>query len=225
MKRWGAMSKAFTKIGKQIAMAVKAGGPSPEANYALKIALQNAKGVAMPKDKVEQAIKRAVSKDMADYEEVIYEGYAPHGIAILVDCSTDNINRTVANVRAAFNKYNGALSTSGSVAFMFDKKAVFKFPNDNYNIEDLELELIDYGLDDIGLDEEDNSIIIYTAFNDFATMQKALEDKGITLTNSEYTYLPQNTIELSEEQIVEVDKLIERLEDDEDVNNVYTSLA
>lgn len=225
MKRWGAMSKAFTKIGKQIAIAVKAGGPNPEANSRLKILLQNAKGVSMPKDKVEGAIKRAANKELNDYIETIYEGYAAHGVAVLVECTTDNVNRTIASVRTAFSKGGGAIGTSGSVAFMFERKAHFKFPNTGQNVDDLELELIDFGLDEIFLDDEDNMFNAYSAFTDFAQMQKALEERGIEVASSEMTFLPTNTVSVTDEQMVDVDKLLEKLEEIEDVNNVYTNLG
>ncbi len=226
MKRWGAMSKAFTKIGKQIAIAVKAGGPNPDGNSRLKILLQNAKGVSMPKDKVESAIKRAANKDLNDYIETIYEGYAAHGVAVLVECTTDNVNRTIASVRTAFGKGGGAIGTSGSVAFMFERKSHFKFPNTGQDVDDLELELIDFGLDEIFLDEEDNMFNAYAAFTDFSQMQKALEEKGIEVASSEMTFLPTNvTVSLTEEQMVDVDKLLEKLEELDDVNNVYTNLG
>ncbi|MCX6145916.1 MAG: YebC/PmpR family DNA-binding transcriptional regulator [Candidatus Kapabacteria bacterium] len=224
LKRWGAMSKAFTKIGKEIAMAVKANGPNAYSNTRLKLALQNAKGVSMPKDRVEAAIKRASSKDEADYQEVIYEGYAAHGIAVMVECATDNINRTVASVRVAFSKCGGQMANSGALTFLFDRKGVFKFPKDNHDIDELELDLIDFGLEEIGIDDED-FINIYTPFPDFSNMQKALEERNIVITTSELIYLPNDTKQLDENQIEEVEKLLERLEEDDDVNSVYHNMA
>lgn len=224
LKRWGAMSKAFTKIGKEIAMSVKAGGPNPYSNTRLKLALQNAKGVSMPKDRVEAAIKRAANKDEADYQEVIYEGYAAHGIAVMVECATDNLNRTVAMIRVAFSKCGGQMGNSGSLTFLFDRKGTFRFPKGNHNIEDLELELIDYGLEEIDEDEE-GFINIYTAFADFSNMQKALEEKNIEIASSELVYIPNDTKQLDESQVADVEKLLERLEDDDDVNNVYHNMA
>lgn len=222
-KRWSKMSKVFTRLGKDIVIAVKAGGPDPDNNPKLRTVMQNAKGAQMPKDRIESAIKRAVSKDQGDYEEVVYEGYAPHGVAILVEAATDNINRTVANVRHYFSKGGGSLGTSGSVSFMFERKAVFRFPKDEHDMEELELELIDYGLDDI--DENEGEIYIYTAFEDFGNMQKALEDKNIEITNAEFQRFPMNTVELTPEQEEEVNKMIERMEEDDDVNQVFHNMA
>ncbi|GGZ21302.1 putative transcriptional regulatory protein [Echinicola pacifica] len=222
-KRWSKMSKVFTRLGKDIVMAVKLGGPDPENNPKLRTVIQNAKGAAMPKDRIEAAIKRASNKDQSNYEEVVYEGYAPHGVAILVEASTDNINRTVANVRHYFSKGGGSLGTSGSVSFMFDHKAVFRFPQGEHDLEELELELIDFGLDDI--DENEGEIFIYTAFEDFGSMQKALEDKGIEVTSAEFQRFPTTTTELTEEQEEEVNKMIEKMEEDDDVNSVYHNIA
>ncbi|NVK48328.1 MAG: YebC/PmpR family DNA-binding transcriptional regulator [Cyclobacteriaceae bacterium] len=222
-KRWAKMSKVFTKLGKEIVMAVKAGGPDPDSNAKLRTIIQNAKGAQMPKDRIEAAIKRATNKDEKDYEEVVYEGYGPHGIAVIVETSTDNTNRTVANVRSYFTKYGGSLGTSGSVSFMFDHKAVFRFAKDDWDMEELELELIDYGLTDI--DENEGEIFVYTEFEDFGAMQKALEEKGIEIISADFQRFPTTLVELTEEQEEIINKLIDKLEEDDDVNNVYTNMA
>lgn len=221
--RWDKMAKNFTRIGKEIAIAVKAGGPDPDNNPALRRCFTNAKACNMPKDRVEAAIKRAMGKDQTNYEEITYEGYAPHGVAIMVECATDNPTRTVANVRMHFTKGGGALGTSGSVAFTFNRMGEFKIKNTGQNLEELELELIDYGLEEIGEDSEGN-IIIRTAFNEFGNMSKALEDRGIEVTTAELTRIPVNTVELGEEEANEVLKLVDRLEQDEDVQKVYHNL-
>ncbi|SNS12261.1 DNA-binding regulatory protein, YebC/PmpR family [Belliella buryatensis] len=222
-KRWSKMSKVFTRLGKEIVMAVKAGGPDPANNTKLRTIIQNAKGAAMPKDRIEAAIKRASNKDEKDYEEVLYEGYGPHGVAVIIETSTDNTNRTVANVRSYFSKCNGSLSTSGSVSFMFNKKAVFRFLQGEYDIEELELELIDFGLDEVA--ENEGEIFVYTAFEDFGNMQKALEERNIDIINADFQWFPTTTVELTEEQEEEINKLIEKLEDDDDVNQVFTNMA
>lgn len=221
--RWDKMAKNFTRIGKEIAIAVKAGGPNPDDNPALRRCYLNAKGVNMPKDRVEAAIKRAMGKDMTNYEEVVYEGYAPHGIALLVETATDNPTRTVANVRMHFNKTGGSLGTSGSVAFTFTRLGEFKIKNEGINLDDLELELIDYGLEEIGEDSEGN-IIIRAAFTEFGNMSKALEDKGITPLSAELTRVPMNTMELPEDHAKDVLELVDKLEQDEDVQKVYHNL-
>jgi YebC/PmpR family DNA-binding regulatory protein len=221
--RWDKMAKQFTRIGKEIDIAVKLGGPDPDNNSALRRCIINAKAVNMPKDRVEAAIKRAMGKDKTDYHEMLYEGYAPYGIALLVETATDNPTRTVANVRMHFNKANGALGTSGSVAFTFNHIGEFKIKNNNLNIEDLEFELIDYGLEEIGEDSEGN-IVIRTPFNEFGRMSRALEEKGIELITAELTRIPTSTMELPEEQANEVLKLIDNLEQDEDVQKVYHNL-
>jgi YebC/PmpR family DNA-binding regulatory protein len=222
-KRWNKMSKVFTRLGKEIVMAVKAGGPDPINNTRLRTVIQNAKGAAMPKDRIEAAIKRASNKDEKDYEEVLYEGYGPHGVAVIIETSTDNTNRTVANIRSYFSKSNGSLSTSGSVSFMFNKKAVFRFAQGEYDIEELELELIDFGLDEVA--ENEGEIFVYTAFEDFGNMQKALEDRNIEIINADFQWFPTTTVELPEEQEEEINKLIEKLEDDDDINSVFTNMA
>ena len=221
--RWDKMAKQFTRIGKEIDIAVKAGGPDPDNNSALRRCVINAKAVNMPKDRVEAAIKRAMGKDKTDYHEEVYEGYAPHGIAVLVETATDDPTRTVANVRMHFNKNGGSLGTSGSVAFMFNRMGEFKVKNTGLNTEDLELELIDFGLEEIGEDEEGN-IIIRTAYNEFGNMSKALEEKKIEVITAELTRIPTNTVELSEEYANEVLKLVDNLEQDDDVQKVYHNL-
>lgn len=221
-KRWGAMAKAFTKIGKEIAISIKEGGPDPNYNSRLRMAMQNAKAANMPKVNVENAIKRATSKDAENYQEMVYEGYAPHGIAVLVETQTDNPTRTVANVRMHFSKCGGQMGTSGSVDFMFDRKGVFRLKEEGVNIEDLELELIDYGLDE--LKTEDGELVLYTAFADFGAMQKALEERGIEVLNAELQRIPTVTKKLTDEQVEDVIKLIDRLEEDDDVNNVFTNM-
>ena len=221
-KRWDAMAKAFSRIGREIAMAVKAGGMDPETNPRLRTAIQNAKGVNMPKDRVEAAIKRASSKDEKDYNEVVYEGYGPHGIAILVETATDNPTRTVANVRLHFNKGGGALGKTGSLDFLFDRKGVFRLNAEGLNVDDLELDLIDHGLEEIFQDE--NEIILYTAFTDFGTMIKVLEERKLNVINAEAQRIPNSTTELTEAQEEEVMALIEKLEEDDDVQNVYHNM-
>ena len=221
--RWDKMAKNFTRIGKEIAIAVKAGGSDPNGNAALRRCYQNARSVGMPKDRVEAAIKRAMGKEMVNYDEILYEGYAAHGIAILVETATDNPTRTVANVRMHFTKCGGALGTSGSVAFTFTRMGEFKVKNAGLNVEDLELELIDFGLEEIGEDSEGN-IIIRTAYNEFGNMAKALEEKKIEVVTAELTRIPQNAVELSEEAAQDVFKLVDKLEQDEDVQKVYHNL-
>jgi YebC/PmpR family DNA-binding regulatory protein len=221
--RFDKMAKAFTRIGKDIAIAVKQGGPLPENNPKLRMAIQNAKGVNMPKDRVEAAIKRASSKEDKDYQEVTYEGYGPHGVPILVECATDNPTRTVANVRLHFSKNGGSMGNSGSVSFMFERKGVFKFDPDKLDLDELELDLIDAGADEIERGEEET--IVYTKFTEFGHMQKFLESKNLEPKSSELHYIPATTKELSEEQQDEVLKCVEALEGDDDVQNVYHNLA
>ncbi|MEO5570739.1 MAG: YebC/PmpR family DNA-binding transcriptional regulator [Bacteroidia bacterium] len=220
--RFDKMAKTFTRIGKEIAIAVKQGGPHPDGNPRLRTAMQNAKGANMPKDRVEAAIKRAVSKDEKDYEEMLYEGYAPYGVAIVVETATDNPTRTVANVRMHFNRGNGTLGKTGSLDFLFDRKGVFKIEKGNWNLDDLELELIDFGLEDIAADE--NDLYIYCLFNDFGAMSKGLEEKGINIISAEKQRIPNTLVELNESQQEEVIKLVEALEEDEDVQHVYHNL-
>lgn len=222
--RYDRMAKQFTRIGKEIAIAVKKGGPEPDTNPMLRRIMQNAKSFNMPKDRIEGAIKNALGKDTSNYDELLYEGYAPHGIAILVETATDNNTRTVANVRSHFNKGGGTLGNSGSVAFMFKHLGVFKLNAEGLNAEDLELELIDAGLEELGEDSEGN-LILRCEFNSFGSMQKALEERGITPISSELEWIPLNTVEISEEQSDEVFKLIERLEQDDDVQRVFHNMA
>ncbi|MBL7777749.1 MAG: YebC/PmpR family DNA-binding transcriptional regulator [Chitinophagales bacterium] len=222
MKRWGAMAKAFTRIGKDIAIAVKSAGPDPDTNARLRACIANAKAVNMPKDRVENAIKRAVSKDTADYEELTYEGYGAHGVAIVIDTATDNPTRTIANLRAICNKNGGAIGTSGSVEYMFKKKAYFKFSKGNWNLEELELELIDGGLSE--LTEDEGTITAYADFTDFGNLAKTLEAKGIEVAESGYEKIPDFYKELSDTEAEEVIKLIEKLEDDDDVQQVFHNM-
>lgn len=221
--RFDRMAKAFTRIGKDIALAVKQNGPNPDNNPKLRMAIQNAKGVNMPKDRVEAAIKRASSKDEKDYEEVIYEGYAPYGVPVLVVCATDNPTRTVANIRLHFSKNGGSMGNSGTVLFMFEHRGVFKFDPANLNLDELELDLIDAGAEDI--ERNDDEIIVYTKFTDFGQMQKFIEDRKLDAKSSELQYIPNATKELTEEQQDEVLKLIEALEGDDDVQTVFHNLA
>jgi YebC/PmpR family DNA-binding regulatory protein len=221
--RFDRMAKAFTRIGKDIAMAVKNSGPNPDNNPKLRMAIRNAKGVNMPKDRVDAAIKRASSKDEKDFQETIYEGYAPHGVPVIVECATDNPTRTVANIRLHFSKNHGTMGNSGSVLFMFEHKGVFKFEPSKLNLDELELDLIDAGAEDIQQDEEET--IIYTKFTEFGHMVKFLESKKLEAKSSELQYIPTTTKELSEAHLDEVLKCIEALEADDDVQSVYHNLA
>jgi YebC/PmpR family DNA-binding regulatory protein len=226
--RWDRMAKQFTRIGKEIVIAVKASGPDPATNPALRRCYQNARSVGMPKDRVEAAIKRAQGKDTANYEEILYEGYAPHGVALLVETATDNHVRTVANVKSHFNKGGGALGNSGSVSFQFKKMGVFKLKPEGLNVDDLELELIDHGLDELGEgtgENEETVLVLRCAFTDFGNLQKALEEKGITPISAELEWIPTTTVPVSDEQAEDVSKLIERLEQDEDVNKVFHNMG
>lgn len=221
--RFKKMSKAFNRIGKDIEIAVKSGGTDPKANARLRIAIQNAKSVNMPKDRVEAAIKRASNKDTSGYHEIIYEGYAPHGIAVIVECATDNQTRTVSNVRHIFKQHEGSMGNSGSISFMFERKGLFKIPIDKVkDVDEFELEMIDHGLDD--LTGDDQHLYVYTSFHGFGAMQKALEEKGIEPSSTELQYIPTTTKELSEEQQKEVNELIEALEEDDDVQSVYHTM-
>ena len=223
LKRWGNMARTFTKIGKEISIAVKAGGPDPDANPRLRVLMQNAKAANMPKENVERAIKKATSKDEGDYKEVLFEGYGPYGIAIVVETATDNNNRTVANVRSYFNKFGGSLGTSGSLSFLFEHKSVFHIkPKDGVSLEDLELELIDFGVDEVDADEEE--IVIYGEFESFNAIQKYLEDNGFEIASAEFERIPNDTKEVTDEQRAQIEKLIERIEEDEDVQNVFHNM-
>ncbi len=221
--RWDKMAKQFTRIGKEIVIAVKAGGPDPATNPVLRRCFQNAKGVGMPKDRVEAAIKRSQGKDMTNYEEVVYEGYAPHGVALLVETATDNPTRTVANVRMHFRKGDGSLGNSGSVGFLFNHLGEFKVKKEGLDVEELELELIDFGLEEIGEDSEGH-IVIRTRFEEFGNMNHALEDKKIEIISAELTRIPTTTVDLNEERAKEVLELVDKLEQDEDVQKVYHNL-
>ncbi|PID68522.1 MAG: YebC/PmpR family DNA-binding transcriptional regulator [Flavobacteriia bacterium] len=225
MKRWAGMAKTFTRIGKDISIAVKAGGPNPDTNARLRAVIQNAKAANMPKANVERAIKNASSKDTADYKEVLFEGYGPHGIAILVETATDNNNRTVADVRAAFNKENGNLGTSGSVVFMFDHTCNFRVnaENKDINMEELELELIDFEVEEVFHDED--GIMIYAPFEQYGNIQKYLEENDLEILSSGFDRIPQTSVELAGEEREEVEKLLERIEDVEDVQQVYHNMA
>ena len=223
LKRWGKMSRTLTKIGKEITIAVKAGGPDPQANSRLRALMANAKAANMPKDTVDRAIKKATDKDASDYKEIVYEGYGPFGIAIVVETATDNNTRTVANVRSYFNKFGGNLGTSGSLSFMFEHKCVFHIkPKDGVSLEDLELELIDYGVDELDQDEDD--IVIYGAFEENSNIQKYLEDNGFEITSSEFVRIPNDTKEVTAEQRETLEKLLEKFEDDDDVQNVFHNM-
>ncbi|MBE7442548.1 MAG: YebC/PmpR family DNA-binding transcriptional regulator [Flavobacteriales bacterium] len=221
-KRWGQMAKTFTRIGKDIVMAIKEGGPDPESNSRLRAVMQNAKAANMPKENVERAIKRATDKDTSNYKEVLFEGYAPHGIAILVETATDNNNRTVANLRSYFNKCEGTLGTSGSVVFMFDHTCNFRIKNDGTNVEDLELELIDFGAEEVFVDED--GIIIYAPFESFGSIQKYLEENNKEILSSGFERIAQITKKLTPEQEADVNKLLEKIEEDDDVQNVYHTM-
>jgi len=223
LKRWGTMAKTFTKIGKQITIAVKDGGPDPHSNSRLRVLIQNAKAANMPKDNVERAIKKATSKDTADYKEVVYEGYGPYGTAFMVEASTDNPTRTVANVRSYFNKYGGSLGTTGCVDYMFEHKCNFKVGmKEGVDIEELELELIDFGVQEVF--EDEGFIMIYGEFEAFGAIQKFLEENGFEIENAEFERIPQDTKELTDEQMVEIDKLLAKFEEDDDVSNVFNNI-
>ena len=223
LKRWGNMARTFTKLGKEISIAVKASGPDPDANPRLRVLMQNAKAANMPKENVERAIKKATSKDEGDYKEIVYEGYGPFGIAIVVETATDNPTRTVANVRSYFNKFGGSLGTSGSLSFLFDHKSVFKIKSkEGVSLEDLELELIDYGVDELEADGEE--IVLYGEFESFSNIQKYLEENGFEIESAEFERIPNDTKEVTEEQRASIEKLLEKFEDDEDVQNVFHNM-
>ncbi|MBC7916131.1 MAG: YebC/PmpR family DNA-binding transcriptional regulator [Pyrinomonadaceae bacterium] len=228
-KRWAKMAVQFTRLGKEIVMAVKSGGPNPETNSRLRTAIQNSKAVNMPKDRVDAAIKRASNKDDSNYEELVYEGYAQHGVAILIETATDNTNRTVANVRSYFNKTGGTLGKTGSLDFIFNRKAVFRFtPPEDLDLEELEFDLIDAGLEDLYIeaDEEGNDVgVIHTAFEDFGKMQKALEEKGFEMKSAKLERISLSHTDVTEEQAADVFKLIDKLEEDDDVQAVYHNMA
>ena len=222
MKRWSAMSKAFTRIGKDIVIAVKEGGPDPDSNSKLRAVIQNAKSVNMPKDNIDRAIKRASDKSLGNYKEILFEGYAPYGVAILVETATDNNTRTVANIRSYFNKCNGNLGTSGSVIFMFDHTCNFRIEKQNINIENLEFDLIDFGVEEVFEDED--GILIYGPFDSFGEIQKALESKEIQIISSGFDRIPNNLKNVNEEERSEIEKLLEKIENDDDVQNVFHNM-
>lgn len=223
LKRWGNMSRTFTRIGKEITIAAKAGGPDPATNPRLRVLMQNAKAANMPKDTVERAIKKATDKDSSDYKEITYEGYGPFGIAIFVEAATDNNTRTVANVRSYFTKHGGSLGTQGSLTFLFDHKSVFKIKaKEGVSLEDLELELIDYGVDEIENDEDE--IMLYGAFEEFANIQKYLESNDFEIVSAEFERIPHELKDVTPEQRSTLEKLLEKLEEDEDVQNVFHNM-
>ncbi len=223
MKRWSAMSKAFTRIGKDIVIAVKEAGPDPDSNSKLRAVIQNAKAVNMPKDNIDRAIKRASDKSLGNYKEILFEGYAPYGVAILVETATDNNTRTVANIRSYFNKCNGNLGTSGSVIFMFDHTCNFKIEKQGIDIENLEFDLIDYGVEEVF--EEEDGILIYGPFDSFGQIQKALESKGVEIISSGFDRIPNNLTNVKEEEKLEIEKLLEKIENDDDVQNVFHNMS
>ena len=223
LKRWGNMARTFTKIGKEISIAVKAGGPDPDANPRLRVLVQNAKAANMPKENVERAIKKASSKDAGDYKEVVYEGYGPFGIAMVIETATDNTTRTVANVRSYFNKAGGSLGTTGSLSFLFDHKCVFHIkPKEGVSLEDLELEMIDYGVDELEADDEE--IVLYGEFPENSNIQHHLEEAGYEIISAEFVRILNDVKEVTPEQRASIEKLIERFEEDEDVQNVFHNM-
>jgi len=223
MKRWAAMSKTFTRIGKDIVMAIKEGGADPETNSKLRAVIQNAKTANMPKDNIERAISRASDKSIENYKEVLFEGYGPHGIAILVETATDNNNRTVANIRSHFNKCNGNLGTSGSVEFIFDHTCNFRISPDGIDVQELEFEFIDHGVNEVFVD--DDGILLFAPFECFGVIQKELEQREIPILSSDFERIPTTTKSLPPEQREEVEKLLEKIEEDDDVQNVYHTMA
>ena len=223
MKRWGNMARVFTKLGRQITIAVKEGGSEPDTNPRLRVLMQQAKKENMPKENVERAIKKAISKDEADYKEVNYEGYGPYGIAIFVETATDNPTRTVANVRSYFNKHNGSLGTSGSLEFLFDHKCVFKVAaKEGVSLEDMEFELIDYGVDEV--DQDGEEVILYGEFKSYSEIQKYLEENGYEIHSAEFERIPNDLKELTKEQQEQIQKLLDKFEDDDDVQNVFHNM-
>lgn len=227
-KRWAKMAVQFTRLGKEIVMAVKSGGPNPDTNSRLRTAIQNSKVVNMPKDRVEAAIKRASNKDESNYEELVYEGYAQHGVAILIETATDNTNRTVANVRSYLTKCGGTLGKTGSLDFIFNRKSVFRFEPAELDLDELELELIDAGLEDLYVEEDAEGKdvgVIHTSFEDFGKMQKALEEKGIIVLSAKLERIALSTTEVNESQAADVLKLVDKLEEDDDVQAVYHNMA
>lgn len=219
------MARVFTKLGKQITIAVKEGGSDPDTNPRLRVLIQQSKKENMPKENVERAIKKATSKEATDYKEFVYEGYGPHGIAIVVETATDNPIRTVANIRSYFNKYGGSLGTSGSLQFLFDHKSVFKItPKEGGDLENLELDLIDFGVDEIEYDEEENAVLIYGEFQFYSAIQKYLEENGYEIHSAEFERIPNDYKEVTDEQRISLEKLLEKFEEDEDVQNVFHNM-
>jgi YebC/PmpR family DNA-binding regulatory protein len=224
MKRWGNMARVFTKLGKQITIAVREGGSEPDTNPRLRVLIQQSKKENMPKENVERAIKKAISKDEADYKEMVYEGYGPNGIAIVIETATDNPTRTVANIRSYLTRHGGSLGTSGCLQFLFDHKCVFKIAQkEGVSLEDLELELIDFGVDE--LVEDEDGIVLYGEFQSYSTIQKYLEENGFEIFSAEFERIPNDMKELNEEQKAQVNKLLDKIEDDEDVQNVFHNMA
>ena len=224
LKRWGNMARVFTKLGKQITIAVREGGPEPDTTPRLRVLMQQAKKENLPKDNVERAIKKATDKDVSDYKEMVYEGYGPFGIAMVVETATDNPTRTVANVRSYFNKHGGSLGTSGSLEFLFDHKCVFRIAEkEGVSIDDLELELIDYGVDELEVDE--GEILLYGEFKSYSDIQTYLEENGFEIHSAEFERIPHDTKELEEEQRAQIEKLLDKFEEDEDVQNVFHNMA
>ncbi|MHB9140790.1 MAG: YebC/PmpR family DNA-binding transcriptional regulator [Paludibacter sp.] len=223
MKRWGNMARVFTKLGKQITIAVREGGPDPDTNPRLRMVIQTTKKENMPKENVERAIKKAISRDESEYKEVVYEGYGPNGIAVVVETATDNPTRTVANIRSYFNRNGGSLGITGSLQFLFDHKCVFKIAfKEGVSLEDLELELIDFGVDE--LVEEEDGIVLYGDFQSYSLIKKFLEENGFEILSAEFERIPNDMKELNEEQKAQVMKLLEKIEDDEDVQNVFHNM-
>ncbi|HPJ82509.1 MAG: YebC/PmpR family DNA-binding transcriptional regulator [Bacteroidales bacterium] len=227
LKRWGNMSRTFTRLGKELTIAAKQGGTDPENNPRLRAIIQTARSENMPKDNIERAIKRAEEKDKGDYREVVYEGFGPHGVAIIVETATDNTTRTVANIRSYFNKFGGNLGTSGSVGFMFDHTCVFKVKSEQVpDMETFELELIDYGGEEVFLDEDEGVIVIYGSFESYGSLQKFIEEKELELVSGGFDRIVNGELkQLSPEEKMDVEKLLERIEEDDDVQNVYTNMA
>jgi len=224
MKRWGMMSRVFPRLAKKIQIAAKEGGSDPDVNSALRTAIQNAKAANMPKDNIDAAIKRATSKDSASFIELNYEGKGPHGVLVFVECATDNTTRTVANVKSYFNKVGGQIVNSGSLEFMFDRKAIIEIPfNDEVDIEELELELIDFGLEEIEVDED--LLILSAPYTSFGELTKAIEDKEIEIKKAHLQRIPNSPVEFSKDQLAEIEPLLEKLEEDDDVQEVFTNIA
>lgn len=225
MKRWGNMARVFTKLGKQITIAVRESGPEPDTNPRLRVLITQSKKENMPKENVERAIKKAISKDEADYKEMIYEGYGPNGIAIVIETATDNPTRTVANIRSYLTRNGGSLGTSGCLQFLFDHKCVFKIaPKEGVTLDDLELELIDFGVDEL-VEDEDNNILLYGEFQSYSNIQKYLEENGFEIFSAEFERIPNDMKELNDEQKAQVMKLLDKIEDDEDVQNVFHNMV